>query len=60
MSVFHEDEVIINNNLDPTKILLDVDVVVYAKLLLGSEQLEKRFHWVCPPLLKQALIEYFY
>ncbi|KAI9613143.1 hypothetical protein H4Q26_010422, partial [Puccinia striiformis f. sp. tritici PST-130] len=40
----HEKEVIINNGIDPTEIPLDVDAVLYGKLLNGSEQLNKRFH----------------
>ncbi|KAI7959707.1 hypothetical protein MJO28_003498 [Puccinia striiformis f. sp. tritici] len=44
ITVVHEDEVIINNDIDPTEIPLDVDAIIYGKLLNGSEQLNKRFH----------------
>ncbi|KAH9443423.1 hypothetical protein MJO29_008185 [Puccinia striiformis f. sp. tritici] len=39
-----EKDVIVNNDIDPTEIPLDVDAVVYGKLLNGAEQLHKRFH----------------
>ncbi|KAI7958836.1 hypothetical protein MJO28_002627 [Puccinia striiformis f. sp. tritici] len=44
ITVVHDDEVIINNDIDPTEIPLDVNAVVYGKLLNGPEQLHKRFH----------------
>ncbi|KAH9445354.1 hypothetical protein Pst134EA_031337 [Puccinia striiformis f. sp. tritici] len=44
ITVVHDDEVIINNNIDPTEIPLDVNAVVYGKLLKGPKQLHKRFH----------------
>ncbi|KAI7965454.1 hypothetical protein MJO29_003552 [Puccinia striiformis f. sp. tritici] len=46
ITVVHEDEVIINNDIDPTEIPLDVDAIIYGKLLNGSEQLNKRFHMI--------------